>query len=346
LTLSAFPAAAQENGPPSAAATPDSRVLAVGVPTEMSGVQAVKPQIAVPVLARPRRLGSMVGYVEDAIIESKIRVRFDMGFENTVPDRAEFFYAKCGCYQGLDPTDPAFDPDAPGPQGGAASDLDFRQLYISGEYAFSSRLSAFGQLPFRWLQPQSFIPGTGGGFPNMSGVEDIRAGVKFGVVATDVQHLTGQVRVFLPTGDSAKGMGTDHASIEPALLFYQGVSDIVAVESQVGIWLPIEGAAPVPTAADGTFAGDVVFYGAGASVAAYVSDRVRFAPVAELVGWRVLNGNQTAAIGDASGINIVNLKLGARTVFEGGSVYVGYGFALTDDSWYDNVLRFEYRVEF
>jgi hypothetical protein len=141
-------------------------------------------------------------------------------------------------------------------------------------------------------------------------------------------------------------MGTDHTSIEPALLFYQGVSDIVAVESQVGVWMPIEGAAPVPTAADGTFAGDVVFYGAGASVAAYVSDRVRFAPVAELVGWRVLNGNQTAAIGDASGINIVNLKLGARTVFEGGSVYVGYGFALTDNSWYDDILRLEYRVEF
>jgi hypothetical protein len=30
-----------------------------------------------------------------------------MGFENTVPDRAEFFYAKCGCYQGLNPNDPA-----------------------------------------------------------------------------------------------------------------------------------------------------------------------------------------------------------------------------------------------
>lgn len=219
-------------------------------------------------------------------------------------------------------------------------------MYISGEYAFSDRLSAFGQLPFRWLQPQAFIPGTGPGFSNMPGVEDIRAGVKFGVVATDVQHVTGQVRLFLPTGDASKGMGTDHASIEPSLMYYQGLNDVVAVESQFGIWLPFDGAAPVPTSAEGTFAGDVFSYGGGASFAAYVSDRVRVAPVAELVGWRVLDGNQTAAVGDASGINIMNLKLGARTVFQGGSLYVGYGFALTDDSWYDDVLRFEYRFEF
>jgi hypothetical protein len=72
----------------------------------------------------------MVGYVEDAIIESKIRLRFDAGFGNRVPDRAEFFYAKCGCYQDLAPADPQFDPDAPGPSPGAANDIRFQQLYL------------------------------------------------------------------------------------------------------------------------------------------------------------------------------------------------------------------------
>jgi hypothetical protein len=43
----------------------------------------------------------MVGYVEDATIESKVRLRFDSAFHDTAPDRAEFFYAKCGCYSGL-----------------------------------------------------------------------------------------------------------------------------------------------------------------------------------------------------------------------------------------------------
>jgi hypothetical protein len=288
----------------------------------------------------------MVGYVEDAIIESKIRLRFDAGFGNRVPDRAEFFYAKCGCYQDLAPADPQFDPDAPGPLPGAANDIRFQQLYLSAEYAFTPRISAFGQLPFRWLQPQSFIPGTGGGFPNQGGVEDLRAGVKLGLTATAEQSVTAQLRFFMPTGAGERGLGTDHASFEPAILYYQRVNDVVDVESQAGFWIPFEGARPLPTAGEGTFAGDIFFYGIGPSFSVYRSDRVRFAPVVELVGWRVLNGNQTADVIDASGTNIVNLKLGARTVFEQGSIYVGYGFALTDESWYDDILRVEYRVEF
>jgi hypothetical protein len=297
-------------------------------------------------LPRPRRLGSMVGYIEDAIIESKIRVRFDAALENFVPDRAEFFYAKCGCYADLPPGNPAFDPEAPGPRPGAASEVKFQQLYVSGEYAFSPRLSGFGQFPVRWLQPQAFIPGTGGAFPNQSGVGDIRAGVKAGVVANDRQSVTGQLQLFLPTGDASRGLGTDHASVEPMLIYYQGVNEVVALESQFGVWIPFGGAEPVPTQADGTFAGDVLTYGVGSSFSVYTSDEIRFAPVVELVGWRVLNGYQTADVSDASGINIVNLKLGARTVFSQGSVYFGYGLALTDQSWYDDVLRFEYRYEF
>ena len=62
-----------------------------------------------------RRRGSMVGYIEDATVESKLRVRFDTASHNRVPDRAEFFYGKCGCYQFLTGT-PGLDPDAPGPQ--------------------------------------------------------------------------------------------------------------------------------------------------------------------------------------------------------------------------------------
>jgi hypothetical protein len=306
----------------------------------LSAAQAPKPQPA-PAF-RARRRGSMVGYIEDAIIESKLRVRFDAGFHNTTPDRAEFFYAKCGCYRGLSPTNPAFDPEAPGPGPGIVDDLNFQQLYLYGEYAFSSRFSAFGQLPFRWLQPQAVT----GSVDERSGVDDIRAGARLGLAASEDQSITGQVRIFFPTGDASRGLGTNHASVEPALLYYQSLNDVVAVESQAGIWLPIDGAAPVPTQADGRFAGDVFFYGVGSSFTLNPPARVQVAPVVELVGWHVLSGNQTATVGDATGLNIVNLKLGARAMFERGSVYAGYGFALTDTDWYDNIFRFEYRYEF
>jgi hypothetical protein len=311
---------------------------------------ANSPQLQTPAPTPPpptrRRRGSMVGYIEDSTIESKVRLRFDTAYHDTAPDRAEFFYAKCGCYSGLPVNHPAYDPDAPGPRPGAANDVNFQQVFLEGEYAIDSRVSIFGMFPIRWLQPQSFIPDTGGTFPNQSGVGDLRMGVKLAGVDKDDAALTVKLQFYLPTGDPEQGLGTDHTSIEPAVLYLQRLSNIVSLESEFGILLPIGGSAPVPTAADGSFSGNVIFYGIGPSFTVYETDRVRFAPVVELVGWRVQDGNQTAAEGDASGTNIVNLKLGARAIFGQGSIYAGYGHALTDQTWYDDIFRFEYRFSF
>jgi hypothetical protein len=294
----------------------------------------------------PRRRGSMVGYIDDPVVSSKVRVRFDIGRHNNVPDRAEFFYGKCGCYRGLSRTDAAFDPAASGPGPGIVSDLNFRQWYVQGEYAATERFSIFAELPSRSIQPQSFVPGTGS-FGNQSGIGDVRAGVKLALSDVPDQMLTAQVKMSFPTGDALRGLGTDHASVEPAFLYYQQVSDRVSVESQLGVWIPIGGSAPVPTAADGHFAGNVFFYGIGPSFDVFQTANVRFAPVIELVGWRVLSGNQTGGPSDASGTNIVNLKIGARTSWgRGASIYVGYGHALTDAVWYDDIVRFEYRFSF
>lgn len=299
-----------------------------------------------PDTERPRRRGSMVGYVQDAVIGSKVRIRFDSGFHNDAPDRAEFFYAKCGCYRDLPQTDAAYDPEAPGPRPGAASLLDFQQLYLEAEYALNDTFSVFGVAPLRWIQPQEFLPGTGGPFPNHSGFSDARAGMKFAVLSDENRVLTLQFQTFLPTGSADNGLGTDHWSFEPSFLYYHGVNERVAVESQVGVWLPSGGAAGVPTSVDDKFAGNIFFYGIGPSFELYRSDTLRVAPVVELVGWRVLSGFATPT-GDASGTNVVNLKLGARTTWnDRSSLYVGWGHALTTASWYDDILRFEYRYAF
>ena len=57
---------------------------------------------------------SMVGYIDDAGIRSEIRIRLDVAVHDDTPDRAEFFYAKCGCYRGV-PTGTGPDPSSPGP---------------------------------------------------------------------------------------------------------------------------------------------------------------------------------------------------------------------------------------
>jgi hypothetical protein len=68
--------------------------------------------------------------------------------------------------------------------------------------------------------------------------------------------------------------------------------------------------------------------------------------VGEVVGWRVFGGFKTPTQGevDADGDNIVNLKLGARIGFDRkNSVYAGFGTALTDNVWYEEIIRLEYR---
>lgn len=294
----------------------------------------------------PIRLGTMVGYIADATIENYVRVRFDTAFDNDVPDRTEFFYAQCGCNGGGAPG-----PGLEGPQDLATS-VNFQNLVADFSYVFHPRLAAFGSLPLRFVQPQSFVgetfnPPLANTFEGGSGLSDIRAGVKGSIYSTDTAVLTAQGQFYFPSGDATKGLGTDHASFEAALLFHQRLSDRLTIESQFGDWHPIGGS----TANGADYAGDVLFYGIGPSYELVNTGRLRLAPVVELVGWHVLGGLQQLGpptlLAPAEGTNIVNLKLGARASFnEMSSFYVGYGFAMTDAQWYGDIVRFEYRYSF
>ena len=351
LLLAAAPHASAQDVPPdrpgSLATT--ASLAARFAATAAAPVQAGQPRPAAappPALPPPVRSGSMIGYIDDATVGSKVRVRFDAGMHIQAPDRAEFFYAKCGCYRDL--TGPAFDPNAPGPGPGIATDLNFQQLYVQAEYAVNPRLSVLGELPLRWLQPQAFDGGAPG-FPNSSGLADIKGGAKYALSSTPARVASVQVQLFLPSGDSEKGLGTNHTSLEPAFLIYQRAADKVVVEGEVSLRLPLSGSDPVPTAGDGRFAGNVLFYGIGPSFEVYRSRTFSFSPVVEFAAWHVFSGFQTIPNVDAnaSGTNIVNLKFGGRITFKNqSSFYVGYGKALTDAKWYSDIVRFEYRYSF
>jgi len=283
----------------------------------------------------------MVGYIDDAVVGSQIRVRLDLGFDNNFPDRAEFFYPQCGCEGGT----------AKGPAPGLVSNLNFQQLYMRGEYAPVKRLSFFVEVPWRWLQPEQFVAITipNGGVTPGSGLSDVQAGIKFALVASPERYLTFQTVASFPTGDSTTGLGTAHYTFAPSLLFFQKVTDRFSVEAQLGDSHPIDTDTP-------GFAGDVLMYGIGPSYELYRGERVRFVPVLELVAWSVLsgkesNGNALITTGDpvvnVGGTNIVNLKAGARTTIgRHNSFYLGYGQALTHEVWYKHLIRLEYRYTF
>jgi Putative MetA-pathway of phenol degradation len=306
--------------------------------------------------SRPRTEGSMIGYIENAIVGSHVRIRTEAGFNGEFPDRAEFFYAKCGCYQGLGGTGlPAYDPNAPGPAPGVLQKFNFQQVLLEGEFAFGRRFSLFTEIPIRWIQPKTFVAGTGS-FENQAGLSDVRAGFKAALLASPSHYLTLQFKSYFPSGDASKGLGTNHYSIEPAILYYQELSDRWAVESEFGVWHPIGGSVGVATPANlhpEKFAGNVIFYGVGPSFKIVNTERVRFGPVLEVVGWNVRGGWETVVasldrIADSvGGTNIANIKIGVRLGLAAShSFYLGYGHALTDAVWYEDTVRFEYRYSF
>jgi hypothetical protein len=290
--------------------------------------------------------GSTVGYIDDAIVGSQVRVRFDAALGVSQPDLAEYFQAACGCDDGT----------AAGPKNGLATNLNFQQLSLRGEYASLKNLSFLFDLPVRWVQPVNFFPGTAtnGGYGDQAGVSDVSAGFKLAAVASRKQYITFQFLATFPSGDAGKGLGTAHYTVAPSLLYYRKVTDRFSLEGEVGDSHPIGGDIP-------GFAGDVVEYGIGPSIVAYKGDSVKFAPVVELVGWRIFGGKWTNydnltgqqpipsnAVETADGSNIVNLKAGFRTfIGKSSSFYVGYGHALTSANlWYEQIYRIEYRRAF
>lgn len=89
---------------------------------------------------------SMVGYIDNAIVHTEVRVRFDAALHNDTPDRAEFFYAKCGCYRTS--PQPNYDPNSPGPGPGVPNYVNFQQLYFNGEYAITPGFLSSPRFPF------------------------------------------------------------------------------------------------------------------------------------------------------------------------------------------------------
>ena len=309
------------------------------------------PKPAKPSVEKIRRTRidpSMVGYIDNAVVHSEVRVRFDAAMDDTTPDRAEFFYAKCGCYAFLPANTGAQDLRTPGPGPGIPRAVNFQQLYFYGEYAPHPHFSLFMQLPFRWLQAQS-LPGVAQAFPNAGGFGDVQVGLKFAPLVSPRHYLTFQFRAYTPTGDAGLGLGTHHYSVEPSLLYYQRLTERASVEAEVGDTHPLGTSSGVPTVGSSGFAGDVFFYGVGPSYQFVRDETFGLAGVLEVVGWNVRSGFVTTGVGPAStsGVNIVNMKVGPRMSFGAHhSLYIGYGIGLTSEKWYRQIFRTEYRYSF
>jgi hypothetical protein len=299
------------------------------------------------------------GYIDSAIVSNKARIRYDSAYNNPFPDRAEFFYPECGCF-----------PNAAGPPLPESS-VDYQDIETYLELAAGRYASAFVELPVRFINPVAN--------DNTAGLGDVRAGFKYALLAESDRWLTLQFRGYFPTGDGDRGLGTEHVSLEPGVL-YQSTHDRLTLLGEFRTWIPVGGSKEeFPLAANlggpgGTvrnYAGTILRYGMGTGYDFYRShDRctpVRATLVSEFVGWTILDGLKEHTLTpfepietspgvlnpafveeyeSARGDTIVNLKIGVRLSSNDDSLYFGYGKSLTNDIWYSDMLRAEYSYLF
>jgi hypothetical protein len=271
---------------------------------------------------------SSVGYIDSAVVGNQFRLRYDHAFDDDRPYRASFFYAK------------------PGELGGPSNIISqekasYQDVSAYAEMAVTERLSGFVEVPVRFLDT---VPSG-----KTAGLTDMNFGFKYALLQEPDRLTTFQLRTYLPTGAASHDLGTDHVSLEPALLYLHRYNEAVTVEAELRDYIPV-GAGP--------WAGNIVRYGVGVSYT-MAREKLRIIPVVEVVGWTVLGGKDFISDSDhifsAGGDTIVNAKFGLRLglgqanapgALSKTDLYVGYGRALTDQVWYKNIFSAEVRFRF
>jgi hypothetical protein len=263
-----------------------------------------------------------VSFIDSALPMTQFRIRADTAYNMNRPNRAEYFWP------------------APGINGRPFPEqsVDYTELSSYIEVACCDRISLFFESPVRWVNPTLN--------DNTAGFGDLNAGVKLTLFQHECGVISGQFRSYMPTGIGERGLGTDHVSLEPALLFNHRAHEWLTVEGEVRYWLPISGS---------DFEGDIIRYGLGLVVGKQHQDCCCwFTPVAEFVGWIPLSGKQSYLDGNglvvtesARGKNVVNGLFGARMgCYDRFDVYGGYGISLSGDRWYEETWRLEMRLKF
>lgn len=265
------------------------------------------------------------GIIDNAIPGDALTIRYDAAYNFNHADRAEFYTAKPAALGG---------DGLPNPE----RSIDFQDALVRLEsMLWFEDVSGFIEVPVRHIEAT--------GNTDTTGFSDIGFGLKHLWICNPDFVLTGQIRGWLPTGDGGLGLGNEHFTLEPGVLWFNPISDSTASFGELRYWQPLGGS---------DFAGGIFRYGLGIQKRFGPSDCWNISPVAELVGWTVVDGKTTVpsnaapqVVTSATGDSILNAQLGARLAYaDSGDLYIGYGRNLTGDRWFSDLLRLEFRLLF
>jgi hypothetical protein len=292
-----------------------------------------------------------------------MRLRWDSGFNFKNPDRAEYFLARERVNQ-LEPAGPCTRHGFGKGLDCIPSRLDYQDLSLYTEGA-SGGFGAFVEIPYREIEPV-----TSAISPNVcctrSNFADLTVGTKSLLMDNQLMQLTFQFKTFIPTGDFTKGLGTNHVSLEPALLFTVRWTAETYIQGQLAYWIPIAG--------DDLYQGNIFHLHFSLNHVLWRPlSNVYVVGTAEFNEWSVLGGNYTKTDflvvpppssggfpsltqmrgGNAGPVPVsattgmFSLGPGVRLFFcDNVDLGVGSAFSVTGDHWAEELIRVEFRWRF
>ncbi|WP_149113835.1 transporter [Limnoglobus roseus] len=153
---------------------------------------------------------------------TQMRFRTDLTRGLATPDRAEYFWAK-----GLGNTRGAQSPD--GRRVDRVRD-DAISMYTE---AATGRVGVFTELTYHRVRPDDR--------PGSSGFGDLKLGTKTLLLDCELLQIAFQLQTTVPTGNTEKGLGTGHTTLEPSVILGLKLSNDSYFQAQVGEWIPLGG---------------------------------------------------------------------------------------------------------
>jgi hypothetical protein len=266
------------------------------------------------------------------------RIRADAAADWEFPDRIEYFWSKVGAPKG--PQFPDFALGEPS--------VDYQEVSFYIERG-GERFSVGTDLPIRAVDPVDRR--------NTTGFADMRVTTKAVLLDGKDWQLTQVMHTHIPTGSFRRGTGNGHVSLEPGVAWRYKWSDVTYFHGDLTYWFPI--------AADPFHSGQMFNYGIGISHIWIDTDRWALIPTLELNAWTLLDGRQTfprqppppvpmdpGGREEIDTLSILNIHPGLRWVCDTAGdcgvreFGISSGIAVTEDHWYEEILRLEMRWAF
>lgn len=281
---------------------------------------------AVPAGIGPENVMNALFFLDTTQPLNNWRIRGDAGKDWELPDRAEYFWAKT--------------PDGKGPepdlQIGEPS-VNYQDLRFYLERG-SDRFSVGTEIPIRAVDPVVRR--------NSTGLGDMTLTTKALLLDGRCWQISQIFRTWFPTGSAHRGTGNGHFSLEPGLATRYKFSDITYFHSDISYLFPIAG--------DSMYQGEILNAGIGISHVFIDTDRYAVIPTLELDSSTILDGAYTRpglapTKIEVDSDSILNLHPGVRIVCDKGcdcgtkEFGIAGGIALTEDHWYETMIRLEFR---